>query len=121
MLSSLRQVAVYITKRPAVLTNSWHVNLGSVFSPQEKVSPALPQDLCSWRVVYHVGVKPKSELPCQDALGQLPAICVTVHISANKPLFALPYAVSAVCRAAGMLPVRERATACTEVSGWHLL
>ena len=28
----------------------------------------------------------QSELPCQDVLGQLSAICVTVHISANKLL-----------------------------------
>lgn len=58
MLSSLRRVAVYITKRAAMRTNSWHVNLGSMFSPREKVSHTLPWDPDSWRVVYHVGVRP---------------------------------------------------------------
>lgn len=107
MPSSLRQVAaVYINKGAAMLANSWHVNLRLTWGTGLRWTPLRP--LCKLESRISCICQAQSELPCQDVLGQLSAICVTVCISANKLLLlfivlCLPSAVLL-----GKLPARER-------------
>lgn len=116
MPSSLRQVAaVYINKGRAALANFWHVNPRLSWGTGLRWIPLGP--VCKLESCISCRCQAQSELPCQDVLGQLSAICVTVHISANKLLLlsvvlCLPSAVLL-----GTLPARERATACTR-GGW---
>lgn len=82
--SSLKQIAaVSINKGAVVLANSRQVNPCILWGPGlmdshrtcMRVESCIP---CTCQV--------QSEIPCHDVLGQLSAICVTVHIFASKLL-----------------------------------
>lgn len=103
--SSLKQIAaVSINKGAVVLTNSRQVN------PCFSWGPGL-MDTHRMRVCIESCIpcmcQVQSELPCHDMLGQLSAICVTVHIFASKLL--LLWVVLCLLSAGllGKLPGRE--------------
>lgn len=120
MPSSLKQVAaVNIDKGAAVLANSWLVNRHLSWGIGLRWAPLGP--VCKLESWVSGRCEAQSEFPCQEALGQLSAICMTVCIPTNKLLLLSVVLCLPSAALLGKLPATERATACTKVAGWHLL
>lgn len=74
-----------------------------------------PGHVCKLESCISCRCQVQSEIPCQDVLGQLSPICVTVHIFANKLLLLSVVLCLLSAGPLGKLPGREK---CLREGGW---